>query len=223
MDFLISFLEGIITFISPCLLPMIPIYISFFAGQATQNKKARTIVNACGFVLGFTIIFVLMGAFAGTLGKLLKEYSVVVNLIMGILLVLFGLSFMEVIKIPLIGGTKHLQFRTTQLGLLRSVLFGIVFSLGWTPCVSAFLGSALMLAASQGESLKGILMLLSFSLGLGIPFIASAVLIDKLKKSFNFIKQHYKIINRISGGFLILIGILMATGRIGYFLGLLTF
>jgi cytochrome c-type biogenesis protein len=140
MDFLISFLEGIITFISPCLLPMIPIYLSFFAGEATQNKKMRTVVNACGFVLGFTVIFVLMGAFAGTLGKLLKEYSVIVNVIMGILLILFGLSFMEVIKLPSIGGTKRLQFRTTQLSLFRSILFGIVFSLGWTPCVSAFLG-----------------------------------------------------------------------------------
>jgi len=223
MDFFISFLEGIITFISPCLLPMIPIYLSFFAGQHIENKKQRTLINALGFVLGFTIIFVLMGAFAGTLGRLLKEHSAMINLIMGILVILFGLNFMEVIKLPFVNQNRQLAFRITQIGFFRSLLFGIIFSLGWTPCVSAFLGSALMLAASQGESVKGMLMLLSFSLGLGIPFIASAVLIDKLKNSFAFIKRHYKIINRICGAFLIVIGLLMATGRMGYFLALLTF
>jgi len=223
MDFFISFLEGIITFISPCLLPMIPIYLSFFTGQHIENKKQRTLINALGFVLGFTIIFVLMGAFAGTLGRLLKEHSAMINLIMGILVILFGLNFMEVIKLPFVNQNRQLAFRITQIGFFRSLLFGIIFSLGWTPCVSAFLGSALMLAASQGESVKGMLMLLSFSLGLGIPFIASAVLIDKLKNSFAFIKRHYKIINRICGAFLIVIGLLMATGRMGYFLALLTF
>lgn len=223
MDFIISFLEGMITFISPCLLPMIPIYLSFFAGQNTQNKKMQTLFHACGFVLGFTVIFVLMGAFAGTLGRLIKQYSTIINLIMGILVILFGLNFMEIVKLPFLNQNRHLAFRTAQIGFFRSVLFGIIFSIGWTPCVSAFLGSALMLAASQGESVKGILMLLCFSLGLGIPFLASAVLIDKLKNSFAFIKRHYKIINRISGGFLVIIGLLMATGQIGRFLALLTF
>lgn len=183
----------------------------------------QTLFHACGFVLGFTVIFVLMGAFAGTLGKLIKQYSTIINLIMGILVILFGLNFMEIVKLPFLNKNRHLAFRTAQIGFFRSVLFGIIFSIGWTPCVSAFLGSALMLAASQGESIKGILMLLCFSLGLGIPFLASAVLIDKLKNSFAFIKQHYRIINRISGGFLVIIGLLMATGQIGRFLALLTF
>lgn len=223
MDYIISFLEGIVTFLSPCLLPMIPIYISFFAGQPTQAKKGRTLLHACGFVLGFTIVFVLMGAFAGTLGKLVKEYSVAVNLVMGIIVILFGLNFMELIRLPFVNRTRRMEMQTNEMGFFRSALFGIIFSIGWTPCVSAFLGSALMLAASQGESTKGILMLLCFSLGLGIPFIASAVLIDKLKNSFAFIKRHYKIITRVCGGFLVIIGLLMATGKMGYFLSLLTF
>jgi len=103
------------------------------------------------------------------------------------------------------------------------MLFGVIFSIGWTPCVGTFLGSALMMAAQSGESFKGILMLLSFSLGLGIPFIVSAVLIDSLKSTFDFIKKNYRIINYISGTFLIVTGVLMATGLIGYFLSLLTF
>lgn len=223
MDYLISFLEGIITFISPCLLPMLPIYISYFAGQNNEGKKKSALKNAIGFVFGFTLVFVSLGAFAGAVGSFLKEYCTVVNIVSGIIVILFGLNFMEVIRIPFINTNLHLKMKTAKIGFLSSVLFGVIFSIGWTPCVGAFLGSALMLAASSGESLKGISMLLSFSLGLGIPFIASAVLIDRLKATFDFIKKHYHVINLISGGLLVMIGLLMATGFMGYFLSLLTF
>jgi cytochrome c-type biogenesis protein len=197
MDYLISFLEGIITFISPCLLPMLPVYISYFAGQKTEAKSKSTITNAFGFVLGFTIVFVSLGAFAGKVGFLLRDYKTSVNIVSGIIVVLFGLNFMEIIRIPLINTNRHFKTKNVDLGFLSSVLFGIIFSIGWTPCVGAFLGSALMLAASSGESLKGILMLLSFSLGLGVPFIVSAILIDRLKTTFDFIKKNYRIINLI--------------------------
>ena len=223
MDYLISFLEGIITFISPCLLPMLPIYISFFAGQNVDSNKRSTIINAIGFVLGFTIVFVILGAFAGALGGLLREFSTAVNIVSGVIVILFGLNFMGVIRIPFINTNRQIEINTVKIGFLSAMLFGVIFSIGWTPCVGAFLGSALMLAASSGESLKGIFMLLSFSLGLGIPFILSAVLIDKLKTTFNFIKKNYRVINLISGGMLIVVGILMITGLMGYFLSFLTF
>ncbi|MDF2565717.1 MAG: cytochrome c biosis protein transrane region, partial [Massilibacillus sp.] len=212
-----------ITFISPCLLPMLPVYISYFAGQNSDGNKKAAVSNALGFVLGFTIIFVLLGAFAGTIGSSLKEYSTAVNIVSGMIVILFGLNFMEVIRIPFINTNHQLNMKTASVGFLSSMLFGIVFSIGWTPCVGAFLGSALMLAASSGESLKGILMLFSFSLGLGIPFIASAILIDQLKSTFAFIKKNYRVINLISGSLLIIVGLLMATGLMGYFLSLLTF
>ncbi|MGV8905422.1 MAG: cytochrome c biogenesis CcdA family protein [Acetobacterium sp.] len=223
MDYLISFLEGIITFISPCLLPMLPVYISYFAGQTSNGKKHSAIINAIGFVLGFTFVFILLGAFAGGIGSFLRAYSTPVNIVTGIIVILFGLNFMALIQIPLLNKNRQLNIKTVQLGFLSSLLFGVVFSIGWTPCVGAFLGSALMLAASSGESIKGILMLLCFSLGLGIPFIASAILIERLKSTFDFIKKHYRIINLISGSFLVIIGIMMATGLMGYFLSLLTF
>lgn len=223
MDYILSFLEGIITFISPCLLPMLPIYISYFAGQGDTDKKYRTVINAIGFVIGFTIIFVILGAFAGTLGNFLKEYSTDVNIVSGVIVILFGLNFMGIIQLPFINTNKQMQVKTTDMNFLSSMLFGIVFSIGWTPCVGAFLGSALMLAAQSGESLKGILMLLSFSLGLGIPFIVSAVLIDNLKGAFEFIKKNYRVINLVCGGMLVIVGILMATGYMGYFLSLMTF
>ena len=208
MQYLISFFEGILTFISPCLLPMLPVYISYFAGGQQNNKK--TLTNAVGFILGFTLLFTAMGALAGTLGSFLSKYQTVVNIVSGLIVVFFGLNFMGVIRLNLFRGNARLQ--QGELGFFSSFLFGVIFSVGWTPCVGAFLGSALMLASQQGHVLEGTLMLLSYSLGLGIPFFLSAILIDQLKGAFLFIKQHYHIINRICGGLLILIGILMATG-----------
>lgn len=219
MQYFISFLEGIITFVSPCLLPMLPIYVSYFAGGSERTTK-KTLKNAFGFVIGFTLIFVLMGALAGMIGGVLKEYQTVINIITGLIVVLFGLNFIGVLRLNLFKGAKSV-IKTNQLGFFSSLLFGVVFSLGWTPCVGVFLGSALMLASQQGQAMTGILMLLAYSLGLGIPFVASALLIDKLKSVFHFIKRNYRIINMISGGLLIVVGISMMTGLLGRVLTIL--
>lgn len=219
MQYLISFLEGIITFISPCLLPMLPIYLSYFAG-GKKRSTSKTLSNALGFVLGFTVLFVSMGALAGTLGGFLRKYSTLVNVISGCIVIFFGLNFLGVLKFNLFQGSKR-KTDTSDLGFLSSVLFGVVFSVGWTPCVGAFLGSALMLASQQGSMVMGMLLLLCYSLGLGVPFLMSALLIDQLKGAFNFIKSHYNVINIICGSFLILVGILMATGTLGRLLALL--
>jgi len=220
MQYFISFLEGIITFISPCLLPMLPIYISYFAGGGEREAR-KTLANAMGFVLGFTTVFMAMGALAGTIGSFLKQYQTAVNLISGIIVIFFGLNFLGIIKVNVFKGSNR-TVNPDNMGFLSAFIFGIIFSVGWTPCVGAFLGSALMLASQQGHVLEGMLMLLAYSLGLGIPFIFSAVLIDTLKSTFNWIKQHYDMINKISGGLLILIGVLMATGMLGRFLALLS-
>ena len=218
MQYFISFLEGIITFISPCLLPMIPLYISYFAGGKERNIK-KTVKNALGFILGFTIVFVLMGALAGTFGRLLNEYKTIVDIVTGVIVIFFGLNFLGVFKLNIFKGAK--KVRTDNLGFFSSMVFGIVFSIGWTPCVGAFLGSALMLAASQGHVVEGIIMLLLYSLGLGIPFFISAILIDKLRGAFTFIKKHYKVINIVCGCLLVVIGVLMATGLFGKFINIL--
>ena len=221
MQYLISFLEGIITFISPCLLPMLPIYLSYFAGGEPDASSRRTVKNALGFVLGFTLVFIAMGALAGTVGSFFKGHQTMVNLACGFVIVLFGLHYLGVLKLNLFHGMRR-SVQTQELGFCSSLLFGIVFSVGWTPCVGAFLGSALMLASQQGQVLTGIVMLLCYSLGLGIPFIISAVLVDRLKGAFDFIKRNYRVINLICGGLLILVGILMMTGLLGRFLALLS-
>ena len=219
MQYIISFLEGIITFISPCLLPMLPVYLSYFAGGG-ERSRGRTLTSALGFVAGFTAVFVAMGAMAGTLGSFLKEYQTAVNIVSGLVVIFFGLNFLGVFKLNLFRGSKSVA--SGNMNFFSALVFGVIFSLGWTPCVGAFLGSALMLASQQGHVLEGMAMLLSYSLGLGIPFILSAVLIDYLKSAFNWIKQHYNIINIISGSLLVLIGILMATGTMERLIGLLS-
>ncbi|MBO5836537.1 MAG: sulfite exporter TauE/SafE family protein [Oscillospiraceae bacterium] len=220
MQYIIAFLEGIITFISPCLLPMLPIYISYFAGGG-QRSTGKTLKNALGFVVGFSVVFMLLGALAGTVGALLRQYQTVVNILSGLIVIFFGLHFLGVFQLPIFRGGNR-TVRTENMGFFSAALFGIVFSVGWTPCVGAFLGSALMLASQQGQVLQGIGMLLAYSLGLGIPFVFSAVLIDYLKSAFTWIKENYKIINMVSGALLIVIGVLMATGVLGRFLNLLS-
>ena len=216
MQYVISFLEGIITFLSPCLLPMLPIYISYFAGGGERSNK-KTLKTAFGFVVGFTIVFVAMGALAGTLGSFLTKYQTVVTLIGGLIVIVFGLNYMGLFHLNLFKGVGASMERDS-LDFFSALVFGMVFSVGWTPCVGVFLGSALMLASQQGHALEGMLMLLAYSLGLGVPFLFSAVLIDRLKGAFNWVKAHYKQVNLVCGGLLVIVGILMATGTLGRFL-----
>lgn len=218
MQYLLSFLEGIITFISPCLLPMLPIYVSYFAGGG-EKSTGRTLKNALGFVLGFTVVFICLGAFAGTLGGLLWKYRTVLNIVTGLVVVFFGLNYLGVFKFNIFRGLGG-SMGEKELGFFSSFAFGLVFSIGWTPCVGAFLGSALMLASQQGTALKGVLLLLVYSAGLGIPFVVSALLIDKLKGAFGFIKRNYKIINIVCGSLLIAVGVLMMTGLMTQYVSL---
>lgn len=220
MQYFVSFLEGIITFISPCLLPMLPIYISYFAGG--ESDRGKTLKNAAGFVLGFTIVFVSLGAFAGSVGGFLKNYQTLVNILCGMIVTIFGLNYMGILRLPALNAVKKLNVTIVINGFFPSVLFGIVFSVGWTPCVGTFLGSALLLASQKGSMIQGIVMLVLYSVGLGIPFMISAVLIHRLKGTFQFIKDHYKVINTCSGIFLIVTGIFMMTGTLGKLLSLLS-
>ncbi|MCI8632077.1 MAG: cytochrome c biogenesis protein CcdA [Lachnospiraceae bacterium] len=219
MSYVIAFLEGMITFISPCLLPMLPVYVSYFAGGMQRDIKG-TLKNALGFIAGFTTVFVLLGALAGTVGQILNEFKTLVNLITGVIVIFFGLCYLGFFKLSIFRGIRF--SKTEQLGFFSAFLFGMVFSVGWTPCVGVFLGSALMLAASEGAFLTGVMMLLLYSLGLGIPFLISAILIDQLKGVFQSIKRHYRGIQIVCGSLLVLVGLLMALGLFDRFLNLLS-
>lgn len=192
---------------------MLPIYVSYFAGGKEERSAKKTLVNSLGFVLGFTAVFVCLGALAGSFGRFLQQYKLAVNIATGLIVIFFGLNFLGVFKLNIFKGIKN-PFAKNDLGFFSSTLFGVVFSVGWTPCVGAFLGSALALASQQGHIFEGVLLLLCYSAGLGIPFVLSAVLIDKLRGAFGWIKSHYNVINTVCGILLCIIGVLMMTGFI---------
>ena len=214
MQYLITFLEGVISFISPCMLPMLPLYISYFAGEAGRR---HTLARAAAFVAGFTAVFTAMGLFAGTLGSFLLRWQRVVDIVAGLVVMLLGLSYLEIIPLPFFRGVQG-QRKIT--GVFSALVFGMVYSVSLTPCVGAFLGSALMLASSAGGAARGALLLLTYSLGLGVPFLLSAALLSQLSAAFNWIKRHYRVINLVSGGFLVVMGLLMALGLMNRFLSL---
>jgi len=228
MQYLLPFLEGFMTFVSPCLLPMLPIYVSVFAAgpaikaDGSDGNKRRALINSLGFVLGFTLVFVALGAFAGTAGWLLRRYSFWVNLVTGLVVIILGLNFLGVLKIGFLNKAKQRSANTKDLKFFTSLLFGLTFSIGWTPCVGPFLGAALSLASQQDRIAVGMLMLLLYSLGLGLPFVISAVLLDMLKGALDFLKRHNRAINIASGILLVVMGILMATGLMERLLGILS-
>ena len=222
MQYLITFLEGMISFISPCMLPLLPLYITYFAGgtgRKDTEKKYRIFFRALSFVAGFTLIFSLMGLFAGSLGALMREHSTIVNIVTGAVVIIFGLSYLGVIPMNFLKGSKGGRYAGS---VVSAFVFGIIYSLSLTPCIGAFLGSALMLASTSGTAVTGVLLLITYSLGLGIPFLISALLIENLSGFFGMVKRHYRIINIVSGSFLIVLGVLMMTGLLSRMIGFMT-
>lgn len=203
------------------MLPMIPVYLTYFAGG--EGGKKGLLRHALAFVLGFTVVFVLLGAFIGTLGSFLIEYRREVNWVTGGMVILFGLNYLNVIRIPFLNRQSGRTAATGEITGFSAFLFGLVFSLAWTPCVGVFLGSALMLASLSGSTMQGVYMLLLYSAGLGIPFILSALLMERMKAAFALIKRHYRVINTASGILLIIVGLFMATGYMGRLLTYLSF
>ncbi len=219
MQYFLTFLEGIITFVSPCLLPLLPVYLSFFAGGAQRDRSA--LPGALGFVLGFTAAFTAMGAVAGGLGVVLSRHSVLLERAGGLLILLFGLNYLGVLPIGWLNRVTHREIAVEKPGFFAAFLFGLAFSIGWSPCVGAFLGSALLLASQQGSVGQGVLLLLCYCLGLGIPFLLAALLVQRLETAIRWIKSHYRVVNLVSGGLLVAMGLLMMTGLLTKWLTLL--
>lgn len=206
MEYVFTFLEGIASFISPCLLPMLPIYISYFMGEQEENNK-KAIINSIGFVLGFTIVFLILSIFASTFGMLISKYLKYIKIVFGIIIILLGLNYMELLQFKFLNKNKGIKFNTKNLNFFKAMLFGILFSISWTPCIGSFLSSALLIVAKGQNLIKGIILMLLYSVGLGIPFVISVVLMEKLKNIFNVIRNNYKIIKKVSGIILIVMGL----------------
>ena len=199
-----TFLEGLASFVSPCVLPLVPVYLVYFA--AGDAGKVRTAVRALAFVAGFTAVFVALGVAAGTLGSALSAHRRAVEIVCGVLVVLLGLGFVGLFRLPALGRARKVEVR----GVVSAFLFGIVFSLCLSPCVGAFLAAALLEAASEGGALTGGLKLAAYSAGLGVPMVVSALLVDRLKGALAFLRERTKAINVVCGLLLVVFGASMA-------------
>lgn len=223
VNYFLSFIEGFLTFLSPCILPLLPVYIFYLAGESfddkggiDKGKRGTLIFNSVAFVVGFTIVFVILGATATTFGSFLKMHQVILQKISGIIMVVFGLNYLGVFKLKFLNFEKRFEYNFKKLGFFNSVLLGVVFAFGWTPCGGQFLAVALLTAANSDTILIGMYLLLLYSLGLGIPFIVVAVIFGKVKAAIKYIQKYSKVINIISGVVLILAGILVFTGNLQY-------
>ena len=218
INILTAFIFGLLSFVSPCVLPIIPGYISFISGHTLDDIKgkdasaARAVMfNSLVFISGFTLIFVLMGAAATSIGQLLNDNLNLISKIAGIVIIVFGLHMIGIFKIGFLNYEKRFHLQEKKLGILGSFTVGAAFAFGWTPCIGPVLAGILAIASQQETVLQGIILLFAYSLGLGIPFLLTAVSINKFFNVFNRIKKHFHAIEVVGGTMLVAVGILMVT------------
>jgi len=207
-----AFLGGIFSFISPCVLPLIPIYISYISGISLEELMERgktlpVLLNSLFFVLGFTVVFVFYGASATFIGNLISEYKFILSKIGGIIIIIFGIHLTGLFRLKFLDYERKLNLKSEKTSYISSFIMGFAFSFGWTPCIGPILASIIVLAASKETLFKGIILLFTYSLGLGIPFILSGIFINYFFKAFSKIKRHFRKIEIIAGILLIILGI----------------
>lgn len=222
VTYFVVFLEGIASFVSPCVLALIPTYIGYLAGTTideieNSNHNRRTLmINAIGFVLGIFIVFSLLGATATTLGRILNMNAALLQKISGSIIIIFGIFYMGVINFNFMNREKRIHLKKVVPTIGGSMVFGMSFAFGWTPCIGPALGSVLMMAANSGTLWNGILLLSVYTVGLGIPLLLIAFFIDRLMPSIQKIYVHFGIIKIISGVLLIIIGLLIFFNKLNY-------
>lgn len=209
----IVFIEGIVSFLSPCFLPLIPIYIGYLSGEAAgEKKKWNVIENSIFFILGFTIVFILLGATASSIGHFLLVYRKILNKILGILVVIMGLFYMDVLKLNFLNMEKRFSYEVKKTGFIGSFLLGFAVGFGWTPCIGPILASVLALAASKTSVVHGIYLLFIYSMGIAIPFLITAIIIEGASLKIRRILSYTKVIKIVTGIVMIATGILLYTG-----------
>ncbi len=212
----VAFVAGLVSFLSPCVLPLVPIYLAQLVGQSVyqsiEERKAHavrlvTFLHAAFFVLGFTLAFVALGATASTLGGFLHEQQILLRRIGGVLLVIVGLHLTGVLKIPFLYSQKHFEFRPVRPSYPASVLTGVVFAIGWSPCIGPILGVILALAGQAATLRQGVLLLLVYSLGLGLPFLLLGLGLNEGSKVLKWLKPHLGKIEVATGVLMMIVGV----------------
>jgi cytochrome c-type biogenesis protein len=217
-----AFAAGFLSFISPCVLPLIPGYVSFVSGvsledmrgdAAVSSARRHVLITSLFFVLGFSLVFIALGATASVVGRFLFEKQPILAKIAGVLLVIFGLHTMGVFRIAFLESDKRLQANRKPAGALGAILVGIAFAFGWSPCIGPILGGILALAASKDTVWEGVELLAVYSVGLGIPFLLTSIAINQFFAVTKRIRKHYHAIELVSGGLLVAIGVLIFTNQ----------
>ncbi|MEK7819323.1 MAG: cytochrome c biogenesis protein CcdA [Bacteroidota bacterium] len=215
-----AFIFGLLSFISPCVLPIVPGYISFISGSTLEDLKdengnskinKKVIFNALAFIFGFSLIFILLGAAATKIGIAFNDNLPILSKFAGVLIVIFGLHMIGLFKISFLNYEKRFQLQEKKFGVAGSFLIGMAFAFGWTPCIGPVLGAILSIAAQQETISEGILLLTSYSLGLGIPFLITAISINLFFSFFNKIKKYFHTIEVVGGILLVIVGVLVFT------------
>jgi cytochrome c-type biogenesis protein len=219
----IAFTAGIVSFLSPCVLPLVPAYISFMSGVSVEDLQhgdrrevlSKTMLTSLAFILGFSLIFVMLGATATTVGKLLLSKKLLIDKIAGSIVIILGLHLLGLFKktLQFLNYEKRFHIKNIQPGIISAFVVGLAFAFGWTPCIGPILGSILVLASGEKTVWNGIFLLSVYSLGLGVPFFVTAIATHSALNLFDKIKRHFQVLEIINGIFLIFIGILIFTGK----------
>lgn len=211
----VALLAGLVSFFSPCVLPLLPGYLSYATGLAASDitggrgSRGRILAGTSLFIAGFALVFVSTGALFGGLGSLLLQYSRVLSVAAGIVAVVLGLVFAGVIPL---GQNTLRPARVPKVGLAAAPLLGVVFGLGWTPCIGPTLSVVLTLALNEATALRGAVLALAYALGLGLPFLAAGLAFDRLSGTLGWVRRHHGVLQKIGGGLLVVVGLLLITG-----------
>ena len=217
-----ALLAGLLSFVSPCVLPIVPPYLAWLAGVSFEELKdedpgaaqrRRVVLAASAFVLGFTTVFVALGATASLIGRTIAQYFDVLSIIAGAVIILMGLHFLGVFRIALLYREARVQVARKPAGIAGAYLMGLAFAFGWTPCVGPVLAAILFLAGSEGTAMRGALMLAVYSLGIGIPFLLAAIFASRFLGWAARFKKHMRKVEMAMGGLLVITGLLFMTGR----------
>ncbi|MGM0370448.1 MAG: cytochrome c biogenesis CcdA family protein [Bacillota bacterium] len=217
LSLIVAVVAGFTSFVSPCVLPLVPAYVGYITGSSTEsrdNDKMVTLWRAVGFVLGFSLVFIMMGVTASYIGQFFAKYKLLFNKISGILIIIFGLHLIGLLKLNFLYREARVDGPKEATDWLTAVVMGMAFAAGWTPCVGPVLASILAYAGSSATVAQGTILLVFYSLGLGIPFILTAVFIDKFMEVSNKVNKYLPLISKISGAILILFGILLFLNKI---------
>ncbi len=224
-----AFGAGLLSFISPCVLPIVPGYLSFISGvsmEEMQKKNTgairRVFINSLFFVLGFSVVFISLGAGATFVSQFLTDYMHIISKVAGVFLVLLGIHFLGLYKIKFLNYEQRFHVGSKKVGVIGSFFVGFAFAFGWTPCIGPILAGILAIAASEETVMRGIILLAFYSAGLALPFLITAVAFNSFLSVSGKIKKHFRIVEIIGGVLLILIGILIFTGSLGYLSGLIS-